>query len=48
MGGLSDIIADKMKKDMVLDSFLNIVNTEWSIVFDDIKGESVAYALPEV
>jgi hypothetical protein len=36
MGGLSDIIADKMQKDMVLDSFLNVVNTEWSAVFGDI------------
>lgn len=48
MGGLSDIIAEKMAKDMVLESFLNIVNKEWSLVFGEIKGEKVGFALPEV
>ncbi len=33
---------------MVLDSFLNVVDTEWNLVFSDIKGESVGYALPTV
>jgi hypothetical protein len=33
MGGLTDIIAAKMKKSRAYDTFINVVNKEWSLVF---------------
>jgi hypothetical protein len=48
MGGITDIIAAKMKKDLVYDKFVDIVNKEWAMVFTELSGESVAFALPNV
>lgn len=48
MGGVSDIIASKMKRDQVYQTFLDIVNQEWSQVFSELQGEDVPFALPKV
>jgi beta-glucosidase len=31
----------------LIDLFLNRVNTEWSLVFSDLKGTALGYALPQ-
>lgn len=49
MGGLTSIVESKLKKTKAYDSFIAVVDKEWSLVFgDDLKGDDVAFALPSV
>lgn len=47
-GGVSNQIALKMTTDGVLQTFLDIVQREWSAVFTNVQGSNLPFALPEV
>ncbi|KAI2760410.1 CAZyme family GH162 [Penicillium roqueforti] len=48
LGGVTDLVRQKMKADHVYDEFVDIIETEYSRVFKHLKGENVDLCLPHV
>ncbi|KAJ6097338.1 hypothetical protein N7499_001712 [Penicillium canescens] len=46
LGGVTDFVRQKMKADKIYDEFVDIIETEYSRVFKNLKGEDVAFCLP--
>ncbi|KAF7552641.1 hypothetical protein G7Z17_g4164 [Cylindrodendrum hubeiense] len=48
LGGVTDLVRQKMKADGIYEEFVHIAKREYSLVFDDLKGENVDFCLPKV
>ncbi|KPM42166.1 hypothetical protein AK830_g4372 [Neonectria ditissima] len=48
MGGVTDLVRKKMKTDGIYNEFVHIAKREYSLVFDELKGEDVELCLPKV
>ncbi|KAH7309627.1 putative GPI anchored protein [Stachybotrys elegans] len=46
LGGVGDIVRDKMKAEGIYDEFIDIVKREYSSEFGEVKGEDVELCLP--
>ncbi|KAH6888458.1 hypothetical protein B0T10DRAFT_514173 [Thelonectria olida] len=47
LGGVTDLVRQKMKADGIYNDFVHIAKREYSLVFDELKGEDVALCLPK-
>ncbi|KAG9251090.1 putative GPI anchored protein [Emericellopsis atlantica] len=49
LGGVQDLVRDKLKQDGIYDEFIRIAEREYSMVFgDELEGEDVELCLPSV
>ncbi|KAH8807307.1 putative GPI anchored protein [Xylogone sp. PMI_703] len=47
LGGVTQWVRQKMKKDGIYDDFINYANRAYSSVFTELRGEHVSFCLPE-
>ncbi|THC93507.1 hypothetical protein EYZ11_007031 [Aspergillus tanneri] len=47
LGGVGDLVRQKMQADGIDQDFLLIADREYSAIFTDLKGETVEYCLPQ-
>ncbi|CAM1502473.1 Fc.00g044570.m01.CDS01 [Cosmosporella sp. VM-42] len=47
LGGVTDLVRERMKADGIYEDFIKIAHREYSLVFDELKGEDVELCLPK-
>ncbi|OOQ85565.1 putative GPI anchored protein [Penicillium brasilianum] len=47
LGGVSDLVRQKMKAENIYNTFVNRIEAEYARVFKNLKGEHVAFCLPQ-
>ncbi|RAO69576.1 uncharacterized protein BHQ10_005588 [Talaromyces amestolkiae] len=46
LGGVSDLVSQKMKAENIYDTFVERITAEYSRVFKNLKGENIPFCLP--